>query len=135
MSPLASPNVSDQDALSAVRGLSMSSELRRPLWNERWQSSPALQREFADGAHYVAYMEAVATGRCRTVARSNQSVLADGDEAAIDIAFAKDWSKDQRMTCWGTMFEASKSRQQEFRSKDIYCAFMEGTFNKRSRRR
>lgn len=64
---LASPNVSDADALAAVKLMATPPSQRPALWKERWENSAALQREFKQVEWYIGYMESVANGRSRRI--------------------------------------------------------------------
>lgn len=64
---LASPLVTDQNAIEAVKRMDMPPSRRPALWKDRWDNSSALQREFKTSADYSAYMEATVTGRARII--------------------------------------------------------------------
>jgi hypothetical protein len=67
---LAAANISDSDALEAVKRLDMPPSQRPTLWKQRWENSAALQREFAQASWYVHFMEAAAVGRVRIFSKN-----------------------------------------------------------------
>jgi len=134
MSALVSPTVSDRDALTAVKSLDMPSSQREVLWRQPYRNSAELQRDFLDEGNYSAFMEAVATGRCRIISNkmsagtSPREIGKASDGRLRTLARNAGWSPEQRIARWASFYNESPHVQAEFMSADNYVAYMEGEF-------